>query len=99
MRMKRYCLGLFVVAALAFAWSAQSDAGGANKSESKVKASVEASKVDKDGKQTVTITLAIEKSWHLYANPVNHDFLEGAQTTVKIKGKASEVRVKYPEGK
>jgi uncharacterized protein len=97
--MRRYCLGLLVVAALAFAWVAHSDAGGATKSASKVKASVEASKVEKDGKQTVTITLAIEKGWHLYANPVNHEFLEGAQTTVKITGKASEIKVKYPEGR
>ena len=87
------------MAALAFAWQAQSDAGGATKSASKVKASVEASKVEKDGKQTVTITLAIQKGWHLYANPVNHDLLGDAQTTVKVKGKVSDVRVKYPEGR
>jgi uncharacterized protein len=97
--MKRYCLGLCVVAGLAFAWAAFADAGGATKSESKVKASVEAAKVEKDGKQTVTITLAIEKGWHLYANPVNNDLLENAQTTVKVKGKVTEVRVKFPEGR
>jgi DsbC/DsbD-like thiol-disulfide interchange protein len=99
--MIRYRLGLFAVAVLAFACSAQLDAGDKTKSESKVKVTAEASKIDKDGMQTVTITLAIEKGWHLYANPVNHDFLEGAQTRVKVaaKSKVSEVRVKYPAGK
>jgi DsbC/DsbD-like thiol-disulfide interchange protein len=97
--MKRYALGLFFAAGLAFAWAADSDAGGGTKSASKVKATVEASKIEKDGKQTVTITLAIEKGWHLYANPVNNDDQKQAQTTVRVKGKVSDVRVKYPEGK
>ncbi len=35
-----------------------------------VKATATADKPDADGKQTVTITLNIEKPWHLYANPV-----------------------------
>ena len=99
--MIRYRLGLFAVAVLAFACSAQLDAGDKTKSESKVKVTAEASKIDKDGKQTVTLTLTIEKGWHLYANPVNHDFLEGAQTKVKVaaKGKLSEVKTMYPAGK
>jgi uncharacterized protein len=97
--MKRCLAGLSVLAVLALVWASPSDAGD-TKSESKVKATAEASKIE-DGKQTVTITLAIQKGWHLYANPVNHEFLEGAQTTVKFsaKGKLSEVRVKYPEGR
>ena len=60
--MKRYCLAVFAVAALAFAWTAHSDAGDATKSEAKVKASFEASKVGADGKQSVTITLATMRS-------------------------------------
>ena len=40
------------------------------KSDSVVKATAAAAKPDADGKQTVTLTLAIDKGWHLYANPV-----------------------------
>ena len=74
---------------------------GGTKSENQVKASAEASKIDAKGTQTVTITLDIAKGWHLYANPVNHEFLEGGQTTVKIaaKEKPSSVKIKYPAGK
>ena len=98
--MIRY-LGLFAFVVSALAFSTHLDAGDKTKSESKVKVSVEASKIDKEGTQIVTITLNIEKGWHLYANPVNHEFLEGAQTKVKVaaKGKLSDVRVKYPAGK
>jgi DsbC/DsbD-like thiol-disulfide interchange protein len=75
---------------------------GSNKSDSKVKATAVASKIGAGGKQTVTITLAIEKDWHLYANPVNHkeEFLEAAQTKVTFAS-AKPVKVesiKYPSG-
>jgi DsbC/DsbD-like thiol-disulfide interchange protein len=37
----------------------------------------------------------------LYANPVNHEFLEAGQTTVKIaaKDKPESVKIRYPAGK
>jgi DsbC/DsbD-like thiol-disulfide interchange protein len=77
------------------------DAGGDSKSESKVKAKATASKIDDKGNQTVTITLDITKDWHLYANPVNSDFLASAQTkvTFAVKGKTAPASVKYPPGK
>jgi DsbC/DsbD-like thiol-disulfide interchange protein len=89
-----------VLAAVAIGVRTNVQAGG-TKSESQVKASVEASKIDAKGTQTVTITLDIAKGWHLYANPVNHEFLEGGQTTVKVtsKEKPQSVKIKYPAGK
>jgi len=91
---------VLVLIGLALACESPVDAGG-NKSDSKVKATAEASKIDAKRTQNVTITLKIDKGWHLYANPVNHEFLEGAETKVKIasKGKLAKVSVKYPAGK
>ena len=33
------------------------------------------SKLDADGKQTVAITIQIDKGWHIYANPVDDNSL------------------------
>src|ERR1022692_664337 len=97
--MNRYFLSLMVVAGLALTWAADLDAGG-GKSDSKVKASVTATKPDADGKQTVTITLEIEKGFYLYANPVNNEFLESAELKVKIVAKEpAKVKMAYPPGK
>jgi DsbC/DsbD-like thiol-disulfide interchange protein len=98
----RYTVVAFGFALFALVAICQVDAG--ETSDSKVKASVEAGKIAADGKQSVTITLQIDKGWHLYANPVNHnnDFLNANKTVVKIAAKEkfkSPVRVKYPEGK
>jgi DsbC/DsbD-like thiol-disulfide interchange protein len=71
------------------------------KSDSVVKATAKATKPDKEGKQDVTLTIKIEKPWHLYANPVdNEDFLN-AQTvvTIKAKTKPEDVKITYPAGK
>jgi len=72
----------------------------AKKSGDLVKASVEAGKPDADGNQTVTLTLAIDKGWHLYANPVENKDLIDAQTSLKLggKGKPELVKVEYPAG-
>ncbi len=73
----------------------------AKKSDSVVKATAKADKPDADGKQTVTITLDIDKSWHLYANPVGNEDQVSVQTTVLINAKAKpeEVKIEYPAGK
>jgi DsbC/DsbD-like thiol-disulfide interchange protein len=70
-------------------------------SADKVKARAEASRPDATGKQTVTITLNIDKGWHLYANPVGNQSFAENQTVVEISGKAKprSVRVEYPPGK
>ena len=71
------------------------------KSDSVVKATAAAGKTGADGKQTVTLTLAIDKGWHLYANPVGSEDLASVQTTVKAaaKGSLGDVKVDYPAGK
>jgi DsbC/DsbD-like thiol-disulfide interchange protein len=73
----------------------------AKKSDSVVKVEVTADKPDADGKQTLTITLDIDKDWHIYANPVDNEDLTNAQTVVSVtsKGKLANVKVMYPAGK
>jgi DsbC/DsbD-like thiol-disulfide interchange protein len=74
------------------------EAGG-KKSPTKVTAS--STKPDSEGRQTVTVTLEIDKGWYAYANPVGHEDLEQAQTTLKFtaKSKLAEVKIDYPKGK
>ena len=97
--------GLKYVAALVFglslvlSWSTL-EAGG-KKSDSEVKVTAKAGKPDNSGKQVVTITLAINKGWHVYANPVGNPDLRSSQTivTVSAKEKPEQVKVDYPVGK
>src|SRR5437763_16192954 len=71
------------------------------KSDSVVKATAVAGKPGPDGKQTVTLTLAIDKGWHIYATPVANEDLTPVQTTVKAKaaGALGDVKIDYPAGK
>ena len=73
----------------------------AQKSETKVKVTAAADKADAQGKQVVTVTLAMDKGWHAYANPVGNDGLTENQTTIALSagGKAADARLDYPEGK
>lgn len=67
-----------------------------------VKATAVAEKPGPDGKQTVTLTLTIDKGWHLYANPVGLEDLAAAQTkvvNVKAKEPLDNVKIDYPPGK
>ncbi len=70
-------------------------------SESVVKAAAVAGQPGPDGKQVVTLTLAINKGWHIYANPVGWDGAVAGQTvvTVKANGELADVKVNYPPGK
>jgi hypothetical protein len=70
-------------------------------SASVVQVTAEADKPDADGQQTVTVTLAIDKGWHLYANPTDNAELKENQTVVKVqgKGKPEVVKIEYPPGK
>src|SRR5262249_6695173 len=54
-----------------------------------------------DGKQVITVTLSIDKDWHIYANPVGNEDLVDNQTTVQFTGKTKpkDVHVDYPKGK
>jgi DsbC/DsbD-like thiol-disulfide interchange protein len=69
------------------------------KSDNVAKVSATADKPDADGNQTVTITINVEKPWHLYANPVGNDMLTAAQTSVKFNTKTEDVKFTYPAGK
>lgn len=90
-----------LLAALAVIVGGEPAAPAAQKKPSKAKLAATATKPDADGRQTVTITMEIEKTWHAYANPVKFEELDGVETTVKITSasKLQDVQIKYPEGK
>jgi DsbC/DsbD-like thiol-disulfide interchange protein len=73
----------------------------AQKSETKVKIAARGSKPDADGKQTVTVSIQIDKGWHIYANPIGNDGLKSIQTVVTLAGKEKlqDVKIEYPAGK
>src|SRR5207244_2341203 len=93
----------FRIAALALAFAALAGAAHAQlkKSDTVVKAEAKADKIGADGTQVVTITLTIDKGWHLYANPVGNADLSDNQTTATLSStnKLQDVKVEYPEGK
>jgi uncharacterized protein YyaL (SSP411 family) len=74
--------------------------GGAKKSDAVVKVTAAADKPDANGQQTITVSIAIDPGWHLYANPVPKDF-PGIPVTLAVDGKIKpkDVKVDYPEGK
>lgn len=98
----RCVVGMLALALLALGIG---DAGPAlaqaKKSDSVVKVQAKADKPDAKGKQTITITLDIDKSWHIYANPVENEDLANVQTVVGVasKNKLEDVKVTYPAGK
>jgi DsbC/DsbD-like thiol-disulfide interchange protein len=86
---------VFIAAALLLV---PAQAGG-KKSDSEVKATVRADRPDSAGKQTIHLTLTINKGWYIYANPVGNDDFAANATTVTIKPKPQAVAIAYPEGK
>jgi hypothetical protein len=70
------------------------------KSDAVVKITATAGKIEND-KQTVEITITIEKPWHIYANPVGLEDIASAATELTITGKVkpTSVKVDYPPGK
>lgn len=72
---------------------------GGKKSDSQVKITTAASKIDGDGNQLVVITLDINKGWHAYANPVGNPDLRPSQTVVKVLSKIEGAKIEYPQGK
>lgn len=96
----KYLAGLVFSLVLIFSWSIL-EAQGGKKSDSEVKVSAKAGKIDDTGKQMVTVTLAINKGWHVYANPVGNADLRSSQTVVTVTGKEKleQAKVDYPEGK
>ena len=90
---------LALVGGLALAAPTEAPAQG-KKSDSVVKISATAGKVGADGKQVVTLTLTMDRDWHVYANPVGQTDLKETETTVQITGKVkpASVKVAYPAG-
>jgi DsbC/DsbD-like thiol-disulfide interchange protein len=87
--------------ALTFATLAGAAQAQLKKSDGVVKAEAKADKIADDGTQVVTVTLTIDKGWHLYANPVGNEDLADNQVVVSLssKNKLQDVKVEYPEGK
>jgi DsbC/DsbD-like thiol-disulfide interchange protein len=77
---------------------APAQAGG-KKSDTEVKATVKANRPDNEGKQTINLTLTINKGWYIYANPVGNDDFAANATTVTIKPKPQTETISYPVGK
>jgi DsbC/DsbD-like thiol-disulfide interchange protein len=75
--------------------------GSAEKSDAHVKVAAMAEKPDANGKQVIAVTLEMDNGWHIYANPVEHEFVEKEATKVKasIDGKPVDLKVDYPKGK
>ena len=90
---------LVLLAVLGLVAGSAAGQAGTKKSDAVVKASATAAAPGADGKQVVTLTLDIEKPWHLYANPVGNDMLTSAQTAVRFLGKVEPVKFDYPAGK
>jgi hypothetical protein len=96
------------VAGLTLATTNRLTAQGLKKSDSKVKATATTTKPDPEGKQVVTVTLEVDKGWHLYANPVRYAPFDGSKSdefsenktvvTVATKLKPQAVKVEYPPG-
>lgn len=76
-------------------------AGAGGKSDTKVKVSVTAGAIAPNGRQSVTVTLLIDKGWHVYANPVKCEDFESVQTVIKVNAavKPAKVEIQYPAGK
>jgi DsbC/DsbD-like thiol-disulfide interchange protein len=90
------CLGALLAGLTLVALPGSVSAQG-KKSDSVVKVTASADKPTAAGQQTVTINLAIEKGWHIYANPVGLEDFADNQTVVKFTGK--EAKIDYPAGK
>jgi thiol:disulfide interchange protein len=91
----------WLLTCLAVAALATEPAAQVQKSDSKVKITAKADKPGADGKQLVTLTLAVESGWHLYANPVGNEDFADNQTVVSAvpRSKHEVLKVEYPAGK
>lgn len=72
----------------------------ASDSSAKVRVFASAGRINEAGKQTITITLMIDKGWHIYANPTRNEQYEGNRTEVKLRAVARSPKydVEYPAG-
>jgi DsbC/DsbD-like thiol-disulfide interchange protein len=65
-----------------------------------LKVAATGTKLDGDGKQTVTITMAIKKGYSVYANPVKNELFGPVETVVSVSSKVNlaGLEVQYPPG-
>jgi hypothetical protein len=93
--------GVALLAVVALAALPATARAQVKKSGDVVKVSATADKPDDKGAQKITITIAIDKPYHLYANPVGQEDLASAQTVVTVTGKSKleDVKIDYPKGK
>lgn len=63
-----------------------------------VKGTAKLGKADAKGLREVTITLAVDKPYHIYANPVGNELLEPAATVVKFDSDVKVAKIAYPKG-
>jgi hypothetical protein len=70
------------------------------RSDSVVKLTATAAKPDKDGKVIVTVTLEVDKGWHIYANPVGNDQIAGNETVTTLYRDDKDIKAtaEYPKG-
>jgi hypothetical protein len=94
-------MAFLALACVLHGWAPTSAFAQGKRSDSVVKVSAKADKPGADGKQVVTITVAIDKSWYIYANPVGLEDFAETQTTVTVaaKVKPTDVKIEYPAGK
>ncbi len=54
-----------------------------------------------EGKQSISITLAVAKPWHIYANTPGGKGLDGSATQIEVlvAGKKTDAKLVFPEGK
>jgi hypothetical protein len=94
-------VGEYLDAGAAKAKPSGNPGGKGLRSDSVVKVAASASKPDDKGREIVTVTFDIDKPWHIYANPVGQETLEGAQTEITIAGasKPKLLKVEFPKGR
>ncbi|MDW7995721.1 MAG: protein-disulfide reductase DsbD N-terminal domain-containing protein [Gemmatales bacterium] len=64
-----------------------------------VRITAQLSKPDSQGRQTLTVRLAIENGWYIYANPVGASGPIATTVQVSAAVPLREVQVEYPQGK
>lgn len=93
--------GSVITLALCLGTALSAPGGGPLKSDARVKVKVKSDKSAGDNTETIAITLAVDKGWHVYANPVGLEDLASAQTVVLFTGSAKPevLKIDYPAGK
>jgi thiol:disulfide interchange protein len=89
--------GIKLLAVAILAWLPAQAHAQVTKSDSVVKVEVDPGKIEND-KQTVMLTLSIDKGYHIYANHIGQENI-ALPTEVTINGKTQGVKISYPPGK